>query len=504
MPGKESTNTNNVCIRTRQNSGRLYRGFLPDIFNCVGIHILGFFRGVEFWEDSHIMSLTNEIQRAVKHLNANAPVHSKIDDAQIEAYATRTIADLKSGRYDFSTYDSLVLKQDAKKRHVKLYKLFSTENILCQYIKQILDRRFKVKYPNRNKAVHTLFDFLKVVKKMTEFTVIKFDFKDYFNSVSSIYVFERYIKGQMTDRAEAELISAFTSQTKYSYAGLNTSNLFSEIIAIKFDEIIRQEFSQHGLLFFERYIDDTVIILNQHLAQAICDSILNNALREVYYDTSISTAVPCKTKFNPSKFKMITRRSLTVTPSSTDFLGYEFVFKMDANGKAVINYGITAEKRSKYNGRIDEIIQDFKQNNDVELLRHRISAFTSRTVYVSKEYRNNIWKTKGFINNYGELRFLIDTPLLHPDTDAFLRNMIEDAFSRNAVSLPYFLIGATNQRGYNLLKNMVANRTLLLVEHVGYDKTGLEKLCAQIGIDINEKGYGALVRQYLMKTKVGY
>lgn len=450
------------------------------------------------------MRITNEIQRAVKHLNANAPVSSKIDDVKIEALVIQTIANLESGNYNFAAYDSIVLKQDTKKRHVKLYKLFSTENILCQYIKQILDRRFKVKYPNRNKVVHTMFDFLKAVKQMSEFTIIKFDFKDYFNSVSSAYVFEKYINGQMTDRAEAELVFAFTSQTKYSYAGLNTSNLFSEIIAIKFDELIRQEFSQYGLLFFERYIDDTIIILNRHLEKAVCDRILDNALQKVYYDTSISVGVPCKTKFNPSKFRMITRRSLTTIPSSMDFLGYEFFFKMGTKGNTMIQYGITAEKRHKYDGRLDEIIEEYKQNNDVELLRHRISAFASRAVYVSKKYNSNVWKAKGFINNYGELRFLIDTPLLHPDTETFLKEMIEDAFSRNAVPLPYFLIGVKDQRGYNLLKNLAVNRTLLLVEHIGYDKIALEKLCAQIGITGSGKGYRALVREYLIKTKVGY
>lgn len=450
------------------------------------------------------MRLTNEMQRAVKHINANAPISAKIDDAQIESYAIQTIDNLKSSNYDFSTYDSIVLKQGVKNRNVKLYKPFSTEGILCQYIKQILDRRFKIKYPNRNKAVHTLFDFLKAVKQMSEFTIIKFDFKDYFNSVSSVYVFEKYIKEQMTDRAETELITAFTNQTKYSYAGLSTSNLFSEIIAIKFDELIRQAFSQHGLLFFERYIDDTIIVLNQHLNQTICNSILNDALIEVYYDMSISSAIPCKTKLNPSKFKMVTRRSLTSAPSSVNFLGYEFFFETDSKGKTRIQYGLTTEKQDKYNARIDEIIEDYKQNNDVELLRHRILAFTSRTVYISKKYNNSVWKVKGFINNYGELRFLIDTPLLRSSTKAFLKDMITNAFSRNAVSLPYFLIEASNQRGYNLLNNMVANRTLLLVEHVGYDKTGLEKLCAQIGISVSGKGYGNLVREYLIKTKVGY
>ena len=57
------------------------------------------------------MRSMNEIQRAVKYLNANAPVSAKIDDAQIEAYTLQTIADLNSGNYNFSTYNSMVLKQ---------------------------------------------------------------------------------------------------------------------------------------------------------------------------------------------------------------------------------------------------------------------------------------------------------------------------------------------------------------------------------------------------------
>ena len=451
------------------------------------------------------MRLTNEIERAIKHLNAGAEVEDRIDDAQIVSLSEQDITDLENGDFDFTKYDSLVLKQGGKKRRVMLYKLFSTESILCQYIKQILDRRFKIKYPNRNKAIHTLFDFLKAVKQMSEFTVIKFDFKDYFNSVSASYVCEKYIRGQMTDRSETELIAGFATQTKYAYAGLSTSNLFSEIIAVKFDELARQAFSLHGLLFFERYIDDTIIILNQHLEQAECDRILDDALSKVYYDKGVSASHSCKTKFNPGKFRMINRRSLTAAnPASADFLGYEFFFAKDTKDKTKIQYGITAEKRAKYDGRINEIIEDYVENGDVELLRHRIAAFSSRTVYMSKKYKSNIWKAKGFINNYGELRFLIGTDLIHPDTAVYLEKMIEDAFARNAVALPYFLNGYTRQRGYNLLKNMEVNKTLLLVEHIGYDKVGLEKLCSQIGIGVTEKGYGNLAREYLIKTKVGY
>jgi len=49
----------------------------------------------------------------------------------------------------------------------------------------------------------------------------------------------------------------------------------------------------------------------------------------------------------------------------------------------------------------------------------------------------------------------------------------------------------------------------LLVADIGYDYQALIKLCNKIGINGIDKngakrGYGTLVREYLIKTKVGY
>ena len=63
---------------------------------------------------------------------------------------------------------------------------------------------------------------------------------------------------------------------------------------------------------------------------------------------------------------------------------------------------------------------------NLELLRHRIKACASREVYISKHFKSNVWKVKGFISNYGELRYFLDTPLIESNTKAFLENMIED------------------------------------------------------------------------------
>ena len=166
------------------------------------------------------MSIKKEIDRAVKltaALNGNTTPKTPAEQDQIVLTVEEAV---RNSAFNFNNATSAVLSQDGKKRLVKRYTdLYSPEHILCQCIKQILDRTFKVRYPNRNKISHDLFATLTATIQMADFTIIKFDFKDYFNSISSIYVFEKYLRSNLTDRHEIDLIKAFVYSTKRSYAG---------------------------------------------------------------------------------------------------------------------------------------------------------------------------------------------------------------------------------------------------------------------------------------------
>lgn len=68
---------------------------------------------------------------------------------------------LKIGDLDFSRLESLVLTQDGHTRRVYRYSdMLAPENVICQCLKQLLDKVFRVRYPNRNKMVKTLFNTL--------------------------------------------------------------------------------------------------------------------------------------------------------------------------------------------------------------------------------------------------------------------------------------------------------------------------------------------------------
>ena len=460
------------------------------------------------------MGIEKEVERAVKRIAA-LDTKSEKSSAELDRIISMVKTSMETSAFDFGKTTSLVLNQNGKKRRVKQYEdLYSAESVFCQCIKQILDRVFKVKYPNRNKTIKELFSVLAATVQMSDFTIVKFDFKDYFNSISSVYVFEKYLKSNLVDRREIDLIKNFVYSTQYAYAGLCTSNAIAEIIAKHFDDAVRQAFIGNGAIYYERYIDDSILILNEHVEEIEVKEKLEKTLLSVFYDEGIGCTVKCKTKFNRNKFQYISRRKILLSACSVDFLGYEFWFSSQKS-KIEIKYGITEAKREKYNARIDKLISCYTDSmspdyNNLELLRHRIAAFSSREVYLTRHFRSNVWRVKGFISNYGELRYLLETGLIEDKTENYLKNMVSDAFDRAKIPKPYFLMGNTKlDCGYNLYGNMKSNKTILLVDHIGYDYKALASLCEQIGIkhiDAHGKrrGYGTLVRDYLIKVKVGY
>ena len=459
-----------------------------------------------------------DIRRAVKQISAKNSLINKTDE-EIHCIVKTVCIDISTRNYDFSKTDALSLNQGGKKRYIKQFAdIYSTENVLCQCVKHILDKVFQVKYPNRNKTISELFSVLSTIKQMSDFTIIRFDFRNYFNSVSSPYVFEKYIKTKLMSRFEIDLVCDFVNKTKYAYAGLVTSNVIAEIAARHFDDIIRSAFRSRGVVFFERYIDDGVIILNEHTTEDECLQILSDAVEHIFKDNLVMSIPKCKTKLNNAKFKHITKKCLVNTPTVFDYLGYEFSLAKSINnkGKEVINllYGITVSKQEKYKGRVRKLIRfytdfDSPSYNNLELLRHRIAAFTTRTVYQGKKFRSDVWKVKGFISNYGELRYLLETDCINTDTINFLKNMIIETFTDEGVPLPAFLNNSTNKTGYNLYQNMRKNKTLLLVERIGYSYEALKGLCEKIGISHiysngKKRSYHNLAKKYLFEVMVGY
>lgn len=118
------------------------------------------FAGYVYYVGVREMGIEIEIERAVKRtvaLDKDSPTKS---DSEQERIISDVKSALDNSTFNFENTMSLMLNQNGKKRLVKQYDdLYSPENILCQSIKQILDRVFKVKYPNRNKTTELFLVF---------------------------------------------------------------------------------------------------------------------------------------------------------------------------------------------------------------------------------------------------------------------------------------------------------------------------------------------------------
>lgn len=443
--------------------------------------------------------------------------------SDIDKVYKRVLGQIDREDYSFQELDSFLLRQDNKLRCVKRYEdELSTENILCLVIKNIINNKFRVKFPNRNKIMRSLFNSMNSMNHLAHFTIIKFDFKDYFNSISSVYVYEKYIKDKLDDRTEIDIIEKFIYSTKYAYTGMQTSNIIAEIIGSKFDEEIKKYFIENGLIFYKRYIDDGFIILNEKLDEAKCLHILNIVLNNIFHDEEVynkmNPLVKNKTCYNEEKCKVIIKDNLKINNKEVlEFLGYKFILEkvnIKNKDKIKVTYGISKTKLVKYEKRVLKILKLFEEKyingilnedyNDIELLRHRIDAFTSRTVYLSKKNNKNIWVVKGFISNYGELRYIIKAGLLENETENYLKYKIVDIFDSSQNGTPYFLNNSSKidevNRSYTLYNNIQKNKTLLFLENIGRDYISLVRLCRKIHIDTKDKAYDVLVREYVEKV----
>lgn len=426
-----------------------------------------------------------------------------LTDIEVNKTSSKLYNEIRNEKYDFSKYKKDIFTKQGKRRTVYRYSRLSTEDILCQYLKKQLDNEFNIRYASRNRIMNLLFNVLPVVKDMHDFVIIRADFKSFFDSVLTRQVYGKYIQKSMIERYDKELLEEYVKEFKYCYAGLCLSNGMTEIACRDFDEQIKARLSGFGVFFYERYVDDFVIITNKYVSQDDFIEIMNETIKEVFDDS------PVQLSMSPEKFTYISKRDMSLNTSERfSFLGYEFeiALKMNQNQKEGIlfAYGISEKKRNKYKGVIEKAIIDYKRNKDLELLRQRIKVYSSRVV-IGRTIGSSTfdWLTKGVVANYNELQHHIDALL--PETKKFMKNMYFDLMKKYKVPIPYFMRqSAWEDSIYNILSNMKRNRTIILQDRIGVSRSVLVKWIKKINPTYNDYGkdYYKIVVDYLDLIKI--
>lgn len=419
-----------------------------------------------------------------------------LDDNHLENLTEDIYNKIDAGLFDFSTYNFELFTQQNKKRKIYSYDKLSVENVLCHYLKNQIDRIFNVHYASRSKIMNRLFNTLPVIKNMNDFVIIRADFKSFFDSILAEHVYEKYIRQSLMSRGDKEILEDYIKKFKYCFAGLCLSNGLAEIICREFDNCIMARLEKYGVFFYERYVDDMLIMVNSFVSKDKFMEIIDEIIAEVFGRS------PVKINMGIGKFSYISRRNLSPN-NRFNFLGYDFNMKF-ATQKIYFEYGITEKKIRKYTNIIDKAFYEYSMTNDIEKFRQRLKLYSSRVVIARAIENSNFdWLTKGVVANYNELRYRMGE--LSEDTERFLRTLYFHLLKKYNCKRPYFLSNKADEDSiYNMYSSMSRNRTLVFEKNVGISQSILIKWIKKLDPTYLPLGkdYYRIVMDYLSLIKI--
>lgn len=374
------------------------------------------------------------------------------------------------------------------------YEGYIKPDVVLYYLKEKINKSCAIHFQDRTTIMKKVFDEIEIIKKSQDFSIIRFDFKQYFYSISNDYVIKKYLLNNRLLREDLDLLSMFSSAVHYSCAGLGISNTFAELLARNFDLEIKTLLKDYGILLYSRYVDDGIIFLNKYLDKDKAIELLNLAINRVFFDGSIKVDFENKTQLNIAKTIVINKR--TILPiNSFDFLGYKFTF--DNNMK--FEYGITSKKIDKYTRRIESLIRRINAEGNPDKLRIALKTSASRIVYC---FETNIkyWVSRGIIQNYCMLREKHKE--LDSSTSDFLNNVYKNCFTSLGIPIPGYL----NSSRYNLYNCLRDNKSMIFDDRIGYKYDDLKNIHSIVfGKPCpTSKDYMELTRDILIELGIGY
>lgn len=387
------------------------------------------------------------------------------------------------------------IKKDGKIRKVYTVDKMTDEYVIIKFLKKKIDKIFDIKYPNRSEIMPEVFGLIKVVEKMTNYTIYKFDFKNFFETIDAKLVWNKYIKDVFFDKYLKSLLERYISKNRYCYQGISLSNALVELAGKYFDEKIKYIFNQNGLIFYSRYIDDGLLIFNQYVEKTVIVQNVIAVAKEVFGNNI---------KLNDTKEKYFTKY-VDDNDKIFTYLGYLFKYE---NGK--YKFGIASEKLEKYKIDIDKITEAYLNTGDVELFRQRIQFFISRRVYYNVFSSNNKiakWDVIGITANYNLLRFEIEN--LEEDTKKFFKEQpyeeIKNVLGNNTLKDKlYFLKNDDNIESYCLMNSLKKNKSIVFHPNIGWNMYVLCKKIKKIDrtFIVHSESYRQCVSYYNYLLKI--
>ena len=277
---------------------------------------------------------------------------------------------LLKGELHIGDIKNIPIKKDGKVREVCITDS-ATDKLIVNYLAKRLRETFDITFPDRDRIMEIVVNLIDSLPRLQDYTIYRFDFKDFFKSLSAEYIYDEYIRESNMSRSEKKLLLELISKTgSYGCAqGLATSNVLVEIIAKVFDNAIITQFDEFGLVLYKRYVDDGILIFNRRVGKKEIRSILQEKIDMVFNsDKYDGKSTKKNVVLSEEKERYQTRYT---GDDQFDYLGYSFLLERQEQ-VAYYKYGIALQKLEKYKMQLEKIYEDYAISGNIRLLYHRL------------------------------------------------------------------------------------------------------------------------------------
>ncbi|MCP1450337.1 hypothetical protein [Priestia megaterium] len=384
-------------------------------------------------------------------------------------------------------YNTLTIKN---RRIINKSSIPLAEQIILDYYKCILNFYGKINFPNRSYVMTELINIMPYLHLYKSYTIYKFDFESFFTHIDPSKSFKALCNIEGLRQEEINFFRKYTSGIREFLPGIGLHNSFVEISGQMFDAQVKAAFRSKGLLYYARYVDDCILILDEKVEESVVENYIYTAMKKCFgKDLKLNDE---KTDYHNSEDSSYT----------IDYLGYAFYKGQSSSSQ--YKFGISEDKLKKYKEKINLYILEYKDNKDVNLLSFKLEAFFKRIVYYGErkgdgKYR---WQVRGISDSYKEIKRFMDSESLNKitsDTSKFFNKFIADCFRKNKVEIPPKI---NNQLKNNkFISSFKNNKAVLLHRKIGLSPFELKnrlKLFPQIG-NVDNLNYNELASLLIRK-----
>lgn len=366
-----------------------------------------------------------------------------------DLFARDKVVDDARVRLDCGFDETLKLKT-IKRNGKKVYQLEElSDELILRKVAENINYFSDLKQTDRDSIV---FNLLALLRETHPYKILRLDIKNFYESISTQSILLKVCNDLNFSRQTIQLLKSFFAYLKAHGIegiprGLSLSAVLSEFEMKYFDELC---LNSEGVYFYQRFVDDIILILDSNLNVQLFQQKLTNSLPEGL-------------SFNIKKTKIIEitrtekKKGSHVTEKNLDFLGYRFCiydlledYAKKVKSQRMVEVDISDEKKNKIKSRIIKAFLDYLKNGKLDLLADRIKFLTGNFSLLDR--RNGIKRKSGIYYNYKYLVFEKSKTL--KELDIFFRNILLVPKGKFNSKLTNFL---SKSQMRNLLKNSFIN-----------------------------------------------